>query len=144
MPLRDFDLLSEFDLEELATLAEQLAERTFAAGTVMIRENEAADRMYFLLGGSVEVCSGETPAVLLASVDAGNVVGELALLGGHQPRTANVVAATAVRALELKASDFAPLTRRHPQIAVKLSIGVARALAERLRRANATIRSLTR
>jgi CRP-like cAMP-binding protein len=81
---------------------------------------------------------------LLAAVDAGNVVGELALLGSDRPRTANVVAATAVRALALKASELAPLARRNPEILTKLSIAVARALAERLRRANATIRSLTR
>jgi CRP-like cAMP-binding protein len=81
--------------------------------------------------------------VRLATVDAGNVVGELALLSNRR-RTADVIAATAVEALVLQASDFAAIARSHPKIHAELIAAVGESLSERLRRANAVILSLMR
>jgi len=143
--LADFEILAELDPTELDVLAGRLMRRDCAAGETIIHDGAAADTLYFLCEGSVDVCVGRVgdgSVMRLASIDAGNVFGELALLGGP-PRTADVIAATAVTVLELRAADFAALAPGHPAIHAKLVTAVARSLSERLRRANAVIRALT-
>lgn len=100
----------------------------------------------FLIRGSVDVCAGsggDETVARVASVDAGNVVGELALLSNRR-RTADVIAATSVRVLELAATTVASISQNHPKIHAKLIATVGESLSERLRRANAVILSLTR
>ena len=146
LPLRDFELLAELDWKEIGILARHLDQRIYASGATIIEEGAPADSLYFLLGGSVDVCvihGGDGTVTRLASIDAGNVFGELALLG-NRPRTASVVAASVVRVLELRAAEFTAMLRDNPEIRAKLLSGVGRSLSERLRRANAVIRSLTR
>ncbi len=146
LPLGDFKLLAELDLTEIGILAEHLEQRTYAPGAIIIEEGAPADSLYFLLAGSVDVSvvrGGDGIATILASIDAGNVFGELALLGDH-PRTASVVAASPARVLELSAAGLAAVIRHNPEIRAKLLSGVGRSLSERLRQANAVIRSLTR
>jgi len=143
--LDDFEILAELDAAELGILGTSLARRSFTAGETIIEEGTKADGLYFLIEGSVDVCVarvGADGSMRLAAIDAGNVFGELALLGGPR-RTADVVAATPVTVLELKAADFAALSNTHPEIRAKLVAAVARILSERLRRANAVIRALT-
>lgn len=144
--LRDFALLEELDEDELRILDDHLAHRSYAAGETIIDEGTASDSLFLLLGGSVDVrvtASGAGGSIRVASIDAGNVFGELALLG-TSPRTANVIAAMPVTVLQLKASRIAALAIRHPTIQAKVVAAVGRSLAERLRRANAVIRTLTR
>ena len=146
LPLGDFKLLAELDLTEIGILAEHLEQRTYAPGAIIIEEGAPADSLYFLLAGSVDVSvvrGGDGIATILASIDAGNVFGELALLGDH-PRTASVIAASPARVLELSAAGLAAVIRHNPEIRAKLLSGVGRSLSERLRQANAVIRSLTR
>jgi glutaminase len=142
----DFPLLAGLDPRERAILDEHLIERSYDAGETIIREGSAADSLYFLLSGSVDVWVGGAGAgamIRLARIDAGNVFGELALLGTG-PRTADVVAATRVSVLLLDPAGIADLAARHAAIHTKLVAAVACSLSERLRRANAAIRALTR
>jgi len=144
VPLSGFELLVEFNARELSILKEHLKLQTFASGQTIIAEDTTADSLYFLIAGSVDVIappSVESMATHLASVDAGNVIGELALLGQRR-RTATVVAATPVRAWALSAAEFAPVSRDYPEIRMKLLTAVGQSLSERLRRANLIIQSL--
>jgi CRP-like cAMP-binding protein len=98
------------------------------------------------MGGSVDVCAarvGDEPAARFASLDVGNVVGELALLTNRR-RTADVIAATTVTAMMLRSTDAASISRDCPEIYAKLIASVGHSLSERLRRANAVILSLMR
>jgi glutaminase len=143
--LSDFDLLGDFDAAELVALERRMTPRRYAAGETIIRDGAIADALYFLLDGAVDVRLPIGPAgdhVRLGTVEAGNVVGELALLGSPR-RTADVVATAPVTALELTTDGFEALGRAHPAIQSKLLIAVGRSLSERLRRANAEIRALT-
>jgi glutaminase len=144
VPLRHFELLAELTGRELEILAEHLELQTYAAGQTIIAEGTPADSLYFLAAGSVDVRvvrQAEKTVTHLASVDAGNVVGELALLG-QRTRTAAVVAATPVRVWALRAAEFTPVSRDYPEIRAKLLTAVGQSLSERLRRANAIIQSL--
>jgi CRP-like cAMP-binding protein len=146
IPLSDFELVADLDPYELEILSGCLVKETFAAGETIIKEGAVADSLYFLVAGSVDVCvtrEGDATVTRLASVDAGNVVGELALLSNRR-RTADVIAATRGSALVLTAADFASIARNHPRIHAKLIAAVGESLSERLRRANSVILSLMR
>jgi CRP-like cAMP-binding protein len=146
VPLSDFELVADLDSRELEILGDYLVKETFAAGETIIEEGDVADSLYFLVAGSINVCGareGDETVTRLASVDAGNVVGELALLSNRR-RTADVIAATRVSAAVLTAADFASIARNHPRIHAKLIAAVGESLSERLRRANAVILSLMR
>jgi glutaminase len=146
VPLGDLELVGALDFHELEFLGDYLVKKTYAAGETIIKEGTAADSLYFLVAGSVNVCAGrmgEETVTRLAAIDAGNVFGELALLSNRR-RTADVIAASSVTALMLQASEFAAIAQSHPKIHGKLIAAVGESLSERLRRANEVILSLTR
>jgi len=143
--LTDFDLLRTLDADEVATLAAVLERHSYGAGQVLIQEGTAADTLFFIEDGTVEVriARDDGPGyVRLGAVEAGNVVGELALLGGAA-RTAEAVAVTHTDTLELSATAFATLGAAHPAIGAKLLVAIGRSLAGRLRRANTEIGALS-
>ena len=144
VPLGEFELLAELGPREFDILAAHLEPLSYQPGQSIIEQGAQADSLYFLVAGTVDICivHGEGgSATRLASVEAGNVVGELALLG-QRSRTAAVIAVTPVRALALKAAEFGPISRDYPEIRAKLLTAVGQSLSERLRRANAIIHSL--
>ncbi|MDT4937997.1 MAG: hypothetical protein QOG80_1668 [Pseudonocardiales bacterium] len=106
-------LLEELDLFERAprSLIEQLAEsaepETIAAGTVLIRQGEAADVLWILAEGQLAVSAtrDDGTAVELPEVGAPGYVGELGLLHGA-PRSATVTAMTDCRMYRIPGSDF--------------------------------------
>src|SRR5207249_2769104 len=80
-PLEEFELVADLDPQELRILSDFLVKEPFAVGATMIREGDLADSLYFVVGGSVDVCvtgDGDETNARLACIDAGNVVGELA------------------------------------------------------------------
>jgi glutaminase len=146
VPLEEFELVADLDLQELRILSGFLMKETFAAGETMVKEGDPAESLYFVVSGSVDVCLARDhheTRTRLACVDAGNVVGELALLSNRR-RTADVIAATMVSARVLAAADVSSIARSHPRIHAKLIAAVGESLSERLRRANTVIASLMR
>jgi CRP-like cAMP-binding protein len=97
-----FSALSRRALERVDSL---LTPITFADGDVLCHEGRLGREAFVILSGEVEVSRADTH---LATLGAGSVVGELALLG-HGPRTATVTASGQVRALVMNAQEFATL-----------------------------------
>lgn len=86
-------------------------------GAALMRQGEPGDALYLVLAGRLAVqvvtAHGGEPR-LVNVVNAGEVVGELALLTG-QPRNASVVALEPVEAARLPREDFETLAARYPQ-----------------------------
>lgn len=117
-----FEGLSKVDLRKVAGIADEL---DLPAGKTLTREGERGRELFVLLEGEAVV---RRRGRRLATLRAGDVVGEIALLA-DVPRTATVVTGTAARALVITDRDFRRLLRDSPTIAVKLLGTVAQRAA---------------
>ncbi|MBI5397492.1 MAG: protein kinase [Verrucomicrobia bacterium] len=107
-------------------LRERLQRCSFPAGERFIRAGDPGDALYLIADGRVEVRRPD--GQLLALLSKGHFVGEMALLN-REPRVADCVAATKVRAWRLAWEDFGPLAAQIPE----LKLFLTRLVAHRLR-----------
>ncbi|HVR67450.1 MAG TPA: cyclic nucleotide-gated ion channel [Verrucomicrobiae bacterium] len=104
-------LFANLDAVVIADIARLLRPEIVPARYAIMRRGDAADAMYFILSGEVQV---ELPqgAVPLRN---GQFFGEIALLH-DRPRSATVTAVTECHLLVLEVRDFRNLLQRYPQI----------------------------
>lgn len=117
-------------IEKLARLplfegltTDQLAEISAAAETVEVprfrdiaREGTQGDLVYVIVRGMVQVKKGER---ILAYLQDGDVVGELAVLDGA-PRTATVTTVVDTELLLIDRRHLGPVLDRNPRVAERL------------------------
>jgi CRP/FNR family cyclic AMP-dependent transcriptional regulator len=115
----------------LARIDGHMVEIDVEDGTTLIRENERGSEAFIVAEGIAEVRRG---GVAMSSVAAGDLIGEVSLLD-NGPRTATVVALTAMRLYVLDPRQFSALFD-HPQTAR----WIAGNLAIRLRQDHTTQR----
>jgi CRP-like cAMP-binding protein len=118
-----FEGLSKKELRLVAQLSTYLEE---PEGSVLTKEGETGHEFIIVLDGEVEVRRG---GQVIATRGPGTYVGEIALLD-HRPRTATVVAKTAVRLEVIGQREFAGLTAEVPEISQKLLPVMAKRLAD--------------
>ncbi len=132
-------LLTGFKKEELDALAELCIRRIYHTGEKIVAVGDPALSLFFLEGGmvSVKLPSG----VRLASLVRGMAFGEMSLI--EERRTADVLADTSVRCLELSLSDYHEFCSRNPRAGQKIVRNLAILLAKRLILANTKVELLT-
>jgi voltage-gated potassium channel len=104
-------LFSKLDAASIANLVSLLRSRTVAASTVLIRQGDPGDAMYFIASGIVQA-SNETQTNRLSE---GDYFGEVALIS-RSVRTATVTALTSTDLLVLDVDDFLRLLDRFPAV----------------------------
>lgn len=108
-----FSRLPERTLEELAGL---LLEERYSAGSVVVTEGEAGDRLYLISGGQAGVSAeGSKGPVPLATLGPGEIFGEIALLGPGAKRQATVTTITPLLALSLATPAFEGVLDAYPE-----------------------------
>lgn len=105
-------------IESLASSARSVS---LADGDVLVEQGDAADKVYFIESGAV-AASKSTPQgeVLVGTVEAGQVIGEVTVVAGGL-RTATLRAVGPVEVLEFERSDFEAWLNSHPEIADSVS-----------------------
>ncbi len=128
-------VLAGVDEAALQFLGGMANEEIFAAGSVIVREGEPGDRVFFVCTGRVQVVKGTgvEPAVQLAEFGSGDFFGEMSLVESVA-RSASVIATVPTRVFTLKSTDFYKLYRRRPDQYCIVMLNIARDLARRLRR----------
>ncbi len=105
------DSLDGGQLDRLAAGAKR---RSFAAGEVLMREDEPGASMFILDSGEVSVrVAGEDEPV--ATLYVGDIVGEMSLLTGA-PRSATVTAVEPVEVVEIDHTALAPVLAGSPAL----------------------------
>ncbi len=143
-PLREQELLRNLPSEILDVIEAIATVSTFPARTLVIREGQPADALYFVLSGVVSVrldvgSSGRQRR--LATFGPGLAFGEMALIDDGV-RTADVVTDTETTVAIVPVAALAVLDAVHPTLMSMLLRNLSRQLATWLQRANAQVRAL--
>lgn len=109
--LKSVDILTQLKAEQLDALASTIEEVPFTNGQLVVKQGDPADALYFIQKGTVEVYVGAgEEAQLVATMEAGQSIGENAVSGEARPvRAATIKAKGAVQMLKLHSNDFREL-----------------------------------
>lgn len=134
--LPEHSLLRSLGPDDLAFLLTDAREHKAKKGAVLLQQGDPGDFLLILMEGRarVTVYSANGREIVLEYVEAGTVLGEIALIDGGL-RTASVIALGPVRYLTLPRAVFERVIAANHRIALRLM----RELAMRLRLANETI-----
>lgn len=132
--LSKMELFSTCSKRELAQVAARTVPAHLDEGAVLTRQGQAGGLAYVIESGTAEVVQDD---VRIASLSAGDVVGELSLIDGR-PRSATVRATSPMEVLEVSGEDLTKLLETGPNFRRKL----LQALAQRVRVADAVPTSL--
>lgn len=126
--LAEVPLLSGLDRKHLEMLARDFSERTFPAGSTVVREGDERGIGFFLVAEGEGVVSVGGKEV--AKVGRGSYFGEIALIS-DRVRTATVLATTDLRCLVMTLWDFRAFVQGDAEVAWKLLEHVAGMLHNR-------------
>ena len=128
--LRRVWLFSELSDDQLESISSFTFGKTFSPGELIVEEGQTGNGLYIIVSGNVEVLKGDLNAApqLLAKRGAGDVFGEMALLG-EWPRTATVRALDTVECLGIDRWVFLSQLERQPKVTIRM----LQILAQRLR-----------
>jgi NTE family protein len=112
-----FAALAPDMLERVAGIAEDVS---LDSGALLFREGDAADGLYVVRVGHLEVIQGGLEPQRINTLTRGAVLGELALLN-DSPRSASIRALRDSELLRIGKSHFDSLLRAEPQLALSLT-----------------------
>ena len=110
-------LLSGLDRKHLEKLAKDFSERTFPAGSVVVREGDEQGIGFFVVADGEGVVSVGGREV--GTVQRGSYFGEVALIS-DRTRTATVTATTDLRCLVMTLWDFRAFVQGDAEVAWKM------------------------
>lgn len=140
--LRSTGRLTTFSDDELEMLLGVCSDRTFAPGDVLCRQTRPAASCFIIVSGVVDVVKeSQGHERLLTSLTAGAVAGQLALVD-RSPRSASLVANTAVTALELTRDVFERLLHASSPLGYRFQMEIAIASGRQLRDATRRLSAL--
>jgi CRP/FNR family transcriptional regulator, cyclic AMP receptor protein len=129
--LRSIPLFSLLDDQESSVLAQQLDERDYLAGEIIISAGEPGNSMYIVRTGKVElfIRDKNDERVSLAIIEGGDLFGELSLLD-TEPRSASAMALEPTNALIIDRNDLEILVTAHPPAALDMMTMLGKRMRE--------------
>jgi CRP-like cAMP-binding protein len=124
--LARFNLFADLDRTQLEAIADPDGERTFAAGERIMRRGMSGTGFYVILDGEAIVKVGDDE---LNRLHPGEFFGEISTLLG-EPLTADVIAQTPMRVLEIPGPKLEAFLLRYPRVMYRILLTEARRLQE--------------
>lgn len=128
--LRKLALFEQIPLDGLSQLTQQGQARTFAAGSLLMRQGASSDCMHIILRGRVQIERAHPDLkdpLVLAELGPGQTVGEMGVLD-DEPRSATVVALEDTETVEISAHQLAEVVLRYPGVTSALLRTITRRL----------------
>jgi len=141
--LHHIPLFSELTPLELRILEKAVHIRNFRPGETIFVEKEPGAGMYVIQNGRVNVLlnhKSDNP-MILAELEKGDFFGEMALLG-DSARSATAIAQESSELIGFFHPDLIEILNLHPRIGAKISLGLAKTLAERLQHTSEELREI--
>ncbi|HUS39509.1 MAG TPA: protein kinase [Pirellulales bacterium] len=131
-PLGKCEVFSALPTKVVRRIEGAMVHVEFPEGEIFIRQGTPGTSLVVITEGVADIVSADEGGErhLIGRAGRGHVLGEMSLLG-DQPRSADAIARTIVKALELPAETFHQLAQQHPQICVVLTNLVASRLGGR-------------
>jgi CRP-like cAMP-binding protein len=123
-------LLGILDDVDIEWMAKNGHVETVSPGTVLIREKTAIDHLYFLLDGEMRVIVGPA-GTQVATLLAGEVIGEISFVDSHVP-SASVVVTRNAQVLAIPRKVLSDKLAQDTGFACRFYYAIARFLADRL------------
>jgi predicted acylesterase/phospholipase RssA/CRP-like cAMP-binding protein len=136
--LRNVPVLAGLSDEPLERLARHVGEVHVRAGDWIMREGEAAESLFIVKSGRIEVIDEGPPEVLIRILRRGDVLGELALLR-EGTRSASARARRDTELIELSRAEFETLIQEAPSFA----LGLTRAMGTQLAASRTAVAAAT-
>lgn len=131
--LKTLPLFAGLTPRELKIVDALMHQRRFLAGEIVFDEGEEGQALYILLSGTVTVTrSIDGVRETVAELSSGSFFGDLALLD-NTPRSGQIRAKEACEMAVFFRADFLALMEIDARIGYKISLQLARNLAQRLR-----------
>jgi len=134
--LRRIKILASMTDDQLDRFAEFVEVETVPQWSVIVKQGDPGDSMYFILEGElrarINVLGQEK---ILATLSAGDFFGDISLFD-HGPRSADVVANNDSLVVKITSAGFEKLAKEAPEIATPLLRAVGRTLSARIRTDN--------
>ncbi len=107
--------------EVIGNIADMAVTRELAAGQLLFSKGDPGDALYGVMSGRIRISAGAPSGkeVVLNTIEAGQVFGEIALLDGR-PRTADAVAAVNSELMRIRRRDFIRYMESEPRLATHL------------------------
>jgi CRP/FNR family transcriptional regulator, cyclic AMP receptor protein len=142
--LRRVPYFAEIEPAKLKLLAFMSERVAFDPGKRLFRQGDPGDAAYLIISGEAEV-TAETPTgpVVLATLGANEIVGDMAILG-DVPRTATVRAKSRLITLRISKEPFMRMVREFPSMAVSMMQELAERLAATNNQLSAAVAELRR
>jgi CRP-like cAMP-binding protein len=127
-------LLGALTKRQLKAVAKAASEVHYEPDEVILRELDTGQHLVAITSGTAKVVrNGRT----LAKVGKGDVIGEMAIIDG-EPRSASVVANSAVEGIAIYRTAFRKLLDEHPTMCSKLLLAQTARLREADKKASIT------
>jgi CRP-like cAMP-binding protein len=141
--LQRIPLFSELSRKDLKTLEDVVHDRVYEAGETIFYETEPGAGMYVIRTGRVNIVLNQYAGhpIVLAELLPGDFFGEMALLG-NMTRSATAVATEHSELIGFFHPDLIELIQLDPRIGARISLGLARTLANRLRMTSTQLREV--
>ena len=130
-------MVKDIAIDEILAACGDAKTVALKAGEILFREGEDAHAMYVVKQGTHRILSG---SAILETVREGGLVGEMAIIEEHMPRSATVIAGTYCEMVEVDIPRFLSLVANTPAF----SITVLRVISRRLRVMNRRYRESPR
>jgi CRP/FNR family cyclic AMP-dependent transcriptional regulator len=129
-------MITDIAVAEILTTLDDAKTVALKPGEILFREGDEALSMYIVKQGTLRVLSGST---ILETVRDGGIIGEMAIIEEHMPRSATVIAGTHCEMCEIDVPRFLSLVANTPAF----SLTVLRVISRRLRVMNRRYRDST-
>jgi CRP-like cAMP-binding protein len=141
--LRSADLFAGLSPEDAVALAVLGREEVFRKGQVVFQEKQAADRIYLVVSGVVEITRGAPRVHRLARLERGEVLGEIGTFdGGPRSATATAAVVPETRLVSWDAAGFRRFLQERPRAAAAVLQVLVRKMSARLRHASEAVHVL--
>jgi CRP-like cAMP-binding protein len=152
--LKSVPLLADLDEAELDRVWRTVRRVSFPRGSVIMREGDVGDTMYFFAEGEVELTQKLTlktgrhafsqaeKSMTRLRAGAVSFFGDMALFE-RAPRSATITAAADCTLYEISRDDFERLGDAHPALGYKIMRRIAPVLCQRIRHSNQDVLKLT-